>query len=134
MLDVTFLFNKSNPYGISKDIEGMAAALGNTCKQRYADPLEVPYKSDIIVHVEIPVYTWMPWAAKNILVVNPEWFQEAWLPYRGRFTAVVYKDPLSAAEAVAKADPYVPNGLVRSWRVRAWTTVLGEAAASPISF
>jgi hypothetical protein len=111
MLDVTFLFNKSNPYGISKDIEGMAAALGRSCKQRYADPLEVPYKSDIIVHVEIPVYAWMPWAAKNILVVNPEWFQEAWLPYMGRFTAVVYKDPLSAAEAVAKG--YVTQEQVR---------------------
>ena len=38
----------------------------------------------------------------------------------------------AAAEAFAKGDPYVTNGLVRSWRVRAWTTVVGEAAASPI--
>ncbi len=38
----------------------------------------------------------------------------------------------AAAEAFANADPYVTNGLVRSWRVRAWTTVVGEAAASPI--
>jgi len=106
MTTVTFLFNKSNPYGISKDIEGMAASLkmyiGDYCTQRYADPLEVPHKSDIHIHVEVPVYTWMPWAEKNILVVNPEWFQESWLPYMPRFTAVIYKDPLSAKEAVSK--------------------------------
>ena len=30
-----------------------------------------------------------------------------------------------AAVAFAKADPYVKNGLVKSWRVRKWTTVIG---------
>lgn len=30
------------------------------------------------------------------------------------------------AEAFAKTDPYVLNGLVKSWRVRKWTTVIGE--------
>jgi uncharacterized protein YciI len=33
------------------------------------------------------------------------------------------------AEAFAKSDPYVLNGLVKSWRVRKWTTVVGEAIA-----
>lgn len=37
----------------------------------------------------------------------------------------------AAAEAFAQADPYVLNGLVRHWRVRAWTTVVGEGAARP---
>jgi uncharacterized protein len=32
------------------------------------------------------------------------------------------------AEAFAAADPYVLNGLVRSWRVREWTTVVGKDA------
>ena len=115
MLDVTFLFNKSNPYGIAKDVEGMATALtqhlGSGCKLRYADPLEVPVKSDLLIHVEIPIYGWMPWASRNILVVNPEWFQEAWLPYMGRFTAVIYKDPLSAEEAITAG--YVTREQVR---------------------
>jgi uncharacterized protein YciI len=35
-------------------------------------------------------------------------------------------------EAFAAADPYVKAGLVKAWRVRAWTTVVGEGAASPI--
>jgi uncharacterized protein YciI len=38
----------------------------------------------------------------------------------------------AAVEAFARADPYVINGLVRSWRVREWLTVVGAAAASPL--
>jgi uncharacterized protein YciI len=37
-----------------------------------------------------------------------------------------------AAEAFAAADPYVTNGIVRSWRVRQWTTVLGPDALTRI--
>ena len=37
-----------------------------------------------------------------------------------------------AAEAFAQADPYVTNGLVRQWRVREWTTVVGRDAESPL--
>ena len=36
------------------------------------------------------------------------------------------------AEEFARADPYVQNGLVREWRVREWTTVVGELAATPV--
>lgn len=39
----------------------------------------------------------------------------------------------AAAEAFAAADPYVLNGVVLKWRVREWTTVVGEDAANPIS-
>ncbi|VVE30919.1 YciI-like protein [Pandoraea terrigena] len=38
----------------------------------------------------------------------------------------------AAAEAFAKADPYVVNGLVKAWRVRPWKTVVGKAASSPV--
>jgi uncharacterized protein len=38
----------------------------------------------------------------------------------------------AAAEQFAESDPYVRNGLVKSWRVRLWTTVVGEDAATPI--
>ena len=36
------------------------------------------------------------------------------------------------AEAFAADDPYVTNGLVTAWRVRAWTTVVGEGASTPV--
>lgn len=42
-------------------------------------------------------------------------------------------DSPEVAEAFAAADPYVRNGLVTRWRVRAWTTVVGPDAAAPIA-
>lgn len=36
------------------------------------------------------------------------------------------------AERFAEADPYVREGLVTAWRVRQWTTVVGEQAATPV--
>lgn len=41
-------------------------------------------------------------------------------------------DSPAVAERFAAADPYVRNGLVASWRVRPWSTVVGEGAASPV--
>ena len=38
-------------------------------------------------------------------------------------------DSPAVAEAFAAADPYVQNGLVTRWRVREWTTVVGDGAA-----
>jgi uncharacterized protein len=38
----------------------------------------------------------------------------------------------AAAESFAKADPYVTNGLVTTWRVREWTTVIGKDAEVPL--
>ena len=44
-------------------------------------------------------------------------------------TVLLFKgDSPAAAEAFAKADPYVTNGLVAKWRVREWTTVIGNDA------
>lgn len=36
------------------------------------------------------------------------------------------------AEAFARTDPYVTNGLVVHWRVREWATVIGAGAATPL--
>ena len=41
-------------------------------------------------------------------------------------------DTPEAAERFAAADPYVRNGLVARWRVRPWSTVAGDGAASPV--
>jgi uncharacterized protein len=38
----------------------------------------------------------------------------------------------AVAEQFAKTDPYVVNGLITRWRVREWTTVVGDAALTPI--
>lgn len=41
-------------------------------------------------------------------------------------------DSPRVAEQFAEGDPYVKAGLVARWRVRPWTTVVGDAAATPI--
>lgn len=41
-------------------------------------------------------------------------------------------DSPAGAEAFARADPYVLEGLVTAWRVRPWNTVIGEAASNPM--
>jgi uncharacterized protein YciI len=41
-------------------------------------------------------------------------------------------DSPKAAETFATSDPYVLNGLVKQWRVREWTTVVGADAQVPL--
>jgi hypothetical protein len=41
-------------------------------------------------------------------------------------------DSPAVAEQFARNDPYVRNGLVIAWRVRLWTTVVGQDAATPV--
>ena len=41
-------------------------------------------------------------------------------------------DSPDAASRFAENDPYVKNGLVTSWQVRPWTTVVGDEAATPV--
>lgn len=45
---------------------------------------------------------------------------------------LVFRGPTAeAAEQFATTDPYVTNGLVTQWRVREWTTVIGDGAVMP---
>lgn len=41
-------------------------------------------------------------------------------------------DSPDAAKRFAHADPYVRNGLVKRWEVRAWNTVVGRDASTPV--
>lgn len=41
-------------------------------------------------------------------------------------------DSPAPIEAFVDADPYVKNGLVARWRIRPWTTVVGEEATRPV--
>lgn len=41
-------------------------------------------------------------------------------------------DSPAVVEEFARTDPYVTNGLVTKWRVREWTTVVGDGASTPV--
>jgi uncharacterized protein YciI len=40
----------------------------------------------------------------------------------------------AGAERFANSDPYVTNGVVKSWRIREWTTVVGDEAEVKLPF
>lgn len=46
-------------------------------------------------------------------------------------TLVFLGTDASVAEDFANADPYVRNGVVRSWTVRPWQVVIGTAFTGP---
>lgn len=47
--------------------------------------------------------------------------------------AILFKcDSPAVPEAFVAADPYVRHGLVKSYRIRAWTTVVGDTATTPV--
>ena len=39
----------------------------------------------------------------------------------------------AAAEAFARQDPYVRNGLITNWKVRPWTVVVGNEPRAPLT-
>ena len=51
-------------------------------------------------------------------------------PHRGAVIVFRGESP-AAAEAFAKSDPYVTQGLVKKWEVKKWNTVIGDGAKLP---
>ena len=114
---VTLLANKSNTFGLSKDVAGLRKVLaGKGYEVKHNDPLEVPSYSDVNVHLEVPVYGWIPWATTNILMVNPEQYVPAWDPYLPKFDVVVVRDPITLEvfrDKKANVE-YIPWGIPKS--------------------
>lgn len=74
-------------------------ALSGKAVVRFADPLEPPVSADINIHLEVPIYVYVPWAPHNILVVNPEWYAaDAWDPYL-KYFEVIIKEKLNFPNA-----------------------------------
>ncbi len=94
-LKVVLLYNRSNPFGLSKD----ATFIEETLRKKHgilcvhADPLEAPIQADVALHLEQPVYSWQAWARVNVLIVNPEWYvPEAYNSYIDKFDILVFKN------------------------------------------
>lgn len=88
MPDVTLIYRKSSAFGLLRDVEMITSVVGPV---RCADPLEPPVPTDMAIHLEIPAYVWMPWARKNVLMVNPEWWEDSWASYLPRIDALLFK-------------------------------------------
>lgn len=99
MTQTVFLYNKSNPFGIAEDVKLFEVLLRDAfkalklsfTKPRFSDYLEPPVLCDIAFHFEIPVYGYYPWARKNVLIVNPEWFLDSWNSYLTHTDFLIFK-------------------------------------------
>ena len=95
LLSVTIIYNKANTFGLEKDAQLIKRALSGYATIRFADPLEHPVVQDINIHLEVPIYSYVPWASYNIFMMNPEcYFKESWDPYMKHFDLVITKEDL----------------------------------------
>lgn len=98
-VQITLVYNKANPYGIRHDAEVLESMIRHFnssvgvkyAKVKHVDLLEPPQPTDICIHLEIPCTAWMPFAYKNILMINPEWWVPAWNCLLPRFDEVLLK-------------------------------------------
>lgn len=123
---VVFLYyKKSTTYGLQQDAELLEKAMKTSNRTiRHADPLEPPVACDIAVHFEVPIYGWMPVAATNVLVVNPEWWEDGWDSYLHHTDILVFK-------CSADMERFTDKRLVPSTtavHVLPWTTPVRPSA------
>jgi len=98
--NVTIIYNKSNHFGLEHDAELLKRSLSGYATVRFADPLEHPVAQDINIHLEVPIYSYVPWATYNILVMNPEYYiNESYDPYMKSFDLVITKEDLKIRDA-----------------------------------
>ena len=87
-LDVSIIYNKSNN-SLDSYINVLSKILSVNAIVKTCDPLEVPYSSDINIHLEVPIYVYVPWAPYNVFIKNPESYVKAWDPYLTHFDAII---------------------------------------------
>jgi len=102
VLDIGLLWNRSNEFGILKDSQllektlqmvGRRAGHAGVAKIRHIDPREAPVMCDVLIHLEIPYYAWLPYARYNVMVVNPEWWvSDAYDAYSKQFDLCIFKN------------------------------------------
>jgi hypothetical protein len=120
MTQAVFLYNKSNTYGLAEDVKVFEDILKQASRQanlgfnkvRISDPLEPPILCDIAFHFEVPIYAYFPWARKNALIINPEWYESVWDPYLEHLDYLIFKcakdrDYFMDAHPECKAQPFL---------------------------
>ena len=129
-LSVTIIYNKANPYGLQEDVAIIerlikTAMIGQTIqKPKIIDMREPPSHSDIQFHLEIPVFSAIPWAHTNVMLVNPEQWSYAYDAYVHAFDALLFRDPESAETFrvdLEKKGISAQNIYVLPW-CSSWTT------------
>ena len=128
-MQVILLYNKSNTFGLRKDVEIVEKLLKDKVRKisiRVADPLEPPSPCDVAIHFEVPIYGYVAWAKTNYLLCNPEWYEDAWTPYLSRFDGVLFRS------YAAKEEFRVKNPSVKTFLLN-WSALTTTVSDSPQS-
>ena len=100
--EVVLLFSKSAPPKCLEELNTLFPGA------KHMDYLEAPVPADLIVHIETPVYGWMPWASANIFVMNPDTYTKEWDAYLTKFTNIFKTSELPHSFTVARTERPAP--------------------------
>lgn len=103
-LSVNIIYNKANTYGLNDDVvvierlmKKIQDVIGQPIsKAKLLDMREPHVHCDIQFHLEIPIFSAIPWAHTNVMLVNPEQWSFAYDGYAHAFDALIFRDPDSA--------------------------------------
>jgi Glycosyl transferase family 2 len=135
-IDIVFVLNKSNNFGLQKDAEILEEGLrlqGKICginisSIKIMDPREIPVTCDLCIHFEEPYAVWFSWARAHCLVVNPEWWCESWLGYAGQFSQWIFKTEAAQKRFVDAGICSLDNSTLIHWRSKAIEKVVNVAS------
>lgn len=91
------LVTRVNAAGLGRDVEILRSVLTGAGMRVSLDGLRVPAGErgrmtyDVNLFVQHVVPEWFDRARENVLLPNPEWFREEWLPHLGRIDRVLCK-------------------------------------------
>jgi hypothetical protein len=126
LFDINVIFNKSNKFGILHDAELIKRSLSGFAVVKFVDPLEHPSISDINIHLEKPIYSFIPWSSYNIFVMNPEWYvNEAYDPYMKHFDQVITKEDLKIEGAKVLPWTFLPFNKIKVAPIKEFLYLLG---------
>lgn len=100
--EVILLFSKSAPPACLAQLDALFPGA------KHMDYLEAPLPADLIVHIETPIYGWMPWASANIFLMNPATYTTEWDAYLPRFTNIFKLDELPHQFTVQRTERPAP--------------------------
>lgn len=103
-LSVNIIYNKINTRGLNDDTYVIERLLKNLqdainqpiSKAKRLDMREPHTHCDIQFHLEIPIFSAIPWAHVNVMLVNPEQWSYTYDSYVHAFDALIFRDNTSA--------------------------------------
>jgi hypothetical protein len=102
-LSVNIIYNKTNNYRLADDVQVIERILrqlqdvvGPINRAKTADLREPLTHADINFHLEIPIYSAIPWAHTNVIIINPEQWSYSYDAYACAFDALIFRDLTTA--------------------------------------